>query len=364
MIALSRIDRYLIVQLAQGLAIATGVIAGTILLIDVVEQLRVLGGRVSTAGAVALTLLRFPNIFVQCLPFATTLGAMLTFLSLARRSELAVIRATGISAWRFLRPVMLIGGLLGVVSVLVLDPVAQHLSTTYDQLKLRWVAQTIGTQTPQNGIWLAQSDEASYTLISGATLDPTLSTLGDARFFIMSKRDDQVRFMRLLEARKAILKHGFWQLSEVRDVDPIGGVTKLETLAVPTDLPADRLTRVRDIRRAVNFWTLPKVLAQAREAGLSTHRLELKYWNYLCHPIFIVAMGLVGAAFSIRLVRLGGTARLIVMGSGATFLSYIFGNFANALAASQAVPPWLAACVPPLAALFAVCAMIAYREDG
>lgn len=364
MIPFRLIDRYLVLQLVQGLAIATGVISGTILLIDVVEQLRVLSGRVSTAGAVALTLLRFPNIFVQSLPFAMTLGAMLTFLNLARRSELAVIRATGLSAWRFLRPVMVIGVFMGILSVLVLDPVAQHLSATYDQLKLRWVSQAIGTQKPQNGIWFAQSDDTSYTLISGAKLDPTLSTISEARFIVMSKTADRFRFVRLLEARQAVLKPGFWQLTSVRDLDAIGGVTRLETLALPSDLPADQLTRVRDHNRAVNFWTAPHVLAQARDAGLSTHRLELKYWNYLCHPILIVAMGLLGAAFSVRPVRLGGTARLIALGASAAFMAYIFGNFCNALASSQAVPPWLAAGTPPLAALFAVCAMIAYREDG
>ena len=58
------------------------------------------------------------------MPFAVLVGAIGALLSLSRKSELAVMRAGGMSAWQFLRPGMTVAGVLGVLAVTVYNPMA------------------------------------------------------------------------------------------------------------------------------------------------------------------------------------------------------------------------------------------------
>ena len=68
----SRIQFYILRECLSGLALVLGILLIAILMIDVVEQLRTVGGDVSLSlfGALRLSLLKLPQIMEQTLPFA------------------------------------------------------------------------------------------------------------------------------------------------------------------------------------------------------------------------------------------------------------------------------------------------------
>ncbi len=71
-----------------------------------------------------MTLLRLPSFSELVLPFAVLIGTVGIFLMLSRSSELIVVRAAGISVWQFTLPAMIVAFLLGVVFVLLYNPIA------------------------------------------------------------------------------------------------------------------------------------------------------------------------------------------------------------------------------------------------
>ena len=135
----SKIQRYILKECLQGLALVLGILLLAILMIDVVEQLRTVGGdvRLSILGALKLSLMKLPQIVEQTLPFALLIASMMAFTRLNRRSELSIIRASGISAWRFLTPVMVLGVVLGLFTMMVLNPFAAKLSESFEQTRDR-----------------------------------------------------------------------------------------------------------------------------------------------------------------------------------------------------------------------------------
>src|SRR5258706_5881680 len=118
------------VYLAQRFVIA---ILGTFILcallvfmIDFVEQLRQAGkyGSVPATMLVWLALLRLPAYTEFLLAFAVLVGSIATLLMLSRKSELAVIRAAGMSVWQFLSPGVFVAFMLGALGITVYNPVA------------------------------------------------------------------------------------------------------------------------------------------------------------------------------------------------------------------------------------------------
>ena len=69
---LSRIQRYILKECLSGLVLVLGVLVLAILLIDVVEQMRTVGGDVSLSllSALRLSLMKLPLLIEQTLPFA------------------------------------------------------------------------------------------------------------------------------------------------------------------------------------------------------------------------------------------------------------------------------------------------------
>lgn len=97
-----------------------------IFMIDIVELLRQAGkfGRVPTFQIAYMALLRLPAYTEILLPFCVLVGAIGALLLLNRKSELAVMRAAGMSAWQFLRPGLIVSFLIGVVAVAAYNPLA------------------------------------------------------------------------------------------------------------------------------------------------------------------------------------------------------------------------------------------------
>ena len=78
----------------------------------------------------------------------------------------------------------------------------------------------------------------------------------------------------------------------------------------------------------------------------------------------LAAMAILGAAFSLRLMRLGGLAMLAASGVGLGFVLFFFNQFCGALGRADVIPPILAAWSPPVLALLSAFTLLCYTEDG
>ena len=80
-----------------------------------------------------MSLLKVPFLGQQAFPFAVLFGSMIAFLRMTRSSELVVARASGVSAWQFLVPVLAVSLILGIVQIGALNPLASALFSKYNR---------------------------------------------------------------------------------------------------------------------------------------------------------------------------------------------------------------------------------------
>ena len=95
-----------------------------IFMIDMVELLRQAGkyGRVPTGSLAWLALLRLPTYTEALMPFCVMAGSIGALMLLGRKSELIVMRASGMSVWQFLAPGIFIAFVIGVLAALAYSP--------------------------------------------------------------------------------------------------------------------------------------------------------------------------------------------------------------------------------------------------
>mgnify|MGYP003625947226 FL=1 len=369
----SRIQRYILRECLSGLALVLGVLLLAILMIDVVEQLRTIGSdvKLSLAGALRLSLMKLPLIMEQTLPFAILVASMLAFTRLNRRSELSIIRASGISAWRFLAPVIVMALVLGIFTTTVLNPFAAKLTESFELERARLLDD--GRQTmavSDTGVWLRQGDDSSQIVIharrveEGGIVLVDVKMIEEERLFAGNRPTNDYTFVRRIDATRAYLRNGFWQLENVVENVPNLPPERKANLAIPTSLDAVTLLDKFASPNTIGFWNLPRFVSQTQAAGLDASRYKMRWNSLMATPALFVAMGLIGAIVCLRLSRLGGTSRLLAIGSLMAVGLYFFTQFSSSLGATGAAPPVVAAWSPPLFVLFCTLTFLAYREDG
>ena len=183
-------------------------------------------------------------------------------------------------------------------------------------------------------------------------------------FIYTADSNGRLEFSRRIEAREAVLKRGFWQLTDAREAGAGQQAVRYRTLSIPSNLdPANAYEQFAE-PQSVPFWALPGAISRIERAGFTATSYRLRFQQLLAMPVLFAAMSVLGAAFSLRLMRLGGLAVLATSGVALGFLFFFFNELTAALGKAEVIPPFLAGWAPPILALLSAFTLLTYTEDG
>ena len=198
-----------------------------------------------------------------------------------------------------------------------------------------------------------------------ANLDAT--RLYDATFLITAPNAGPLR---RIDAEEAELVPGAWLLSGTKDwplgtsTNPERDATTAPTLRLPSDLTPERIRDSFGTPSAVAFWDLPGFISALKAAGFSARRHQVWFQMELALPVFLVAMVMIGASFTLRHQRGGRTGLMVLFAVLLSFAVYFIRNFAQVLGENGQLPAMLAAWAPPLAAIGLSLGFLLHQEDG
>ena len=364
---LGEIEKYVLRHTLYGVTAALTVISSMIILINFVELSRTVGGRAKDVTAVdilGLTLLQSPALILILLPFVFLFGVLGAYTNLNRRSELIAMRAAGVSAWRFILPSAAAAAAIGVVTVMALNPIASALNDRFVALRdSLWQEPQAGADKP---IWLRQGDGRSQIIIRAKRREPGPGVrLGDVSLWQAAVRaNGSLQLKRRFDAKTAELHSGRWILDGARAAEPGAVSETYSSLSLPSTLNERTALDKFAAPSSVPFWALPGVIAKTEKAGFSATSYRLKFQQLLATPLMFAGMAVLAAAFSLRLVRLGGLARLAASAVGLGFVIFFLNQLCNSLGRADVLPPFFAAWTPPLLALLSGLTLLCYTEDG
>ena len=151
-------------------------------LFDTIELLRRTSSEtsVSLSVVIAMAMFKLPYLAEQAVPFAVLFGGMMAFWRLNRHHEVVVVRATGMSAWEFLMPVLLIALGIGIVEVTIYSPFASTMLLHFERLEAQYTHGKESLAAISNeGLWLRQSTENGHYVLHAKTIQPQQMQLGD-----------------------------------------------------------------------------------------------------------------------------------------------------------------------------------------
>ena len=343
------------------------VFLGLIFLFDVIELLRRASGQddIGVSLILQMTLLKLPYLGQQASPFAVLFGAMIAFVRMTRNSELVVARASGVSAWQFLVPVLGVAFILGLLQISALNPFSSALLSKFDRLNAtHFKGQSNLLAVSANGLWLRQADKGGQSVIHSTklNLDGKSIQLQDVTVFIYEGVE---KYRQRMSAMAAELEDGFWHLRDVwiheRDKE-LPNHKNEHWLA--TDITLNNIHDSFASPETLSFWDLPEFIANLDRAGFSALRHRLHWHSLLAGPLLLVAMVLIGATFTLKQSQRTKTSFLIIGGVLAGFFLFFFSDVIFALGLRESIPVVLAAWTPSGISALLGLAMVFYLEDG
>jgi lipopolysaccharide export system permease protein len=338
-------------------------------LLDLVDELRRLDGDVSFGQVLQLVGLKLPEGLYQILPLVMILSTVGLFIAMARSSELVVTRAAGRSGLAALAAPLVVALLIGGLTVGMMNPIVAATSKRYGEL--REIYQNGGGASVlsigSEGLWLRQGGPQGQSVIHAARANAEASELFDVSFVTYAPDGGPVQ--RII-AQSALLRDGAWILHQAQawplsaGLNPEAGTRSHEVLELPSTLTRDSIRDRFGKPSAIPIWDMPAFITDLESAGFSARRHIVWLHMELARPVFLIAMVLVGAAFTMRPARLGRTGVAVLSSILLGFGLYYIRNFAQILGENGQLSPLIAAWVPPVASVLLALGMILHMEDG
>lgn len=350
------------------LSALTGVFLGIVflvLVIDFVELMRraadISNAKIGDLAAIAF--LRSPVYGEQILPFAALFGAMIAFLSLSRKSELVIARATGISVWQFSAPALVLALLTGVIFTTTFNPMSAKMKERADNIETK----IFGTRTQllqDNGagqIWFRQKNKNGEAIFRADAASEESTLLSRVTIFLF---DENHSFKERYEADTAKLSNGHWTLANARHFTLNDEPKTLSSTQIETSLTVDQVKEALSSAETIGFWQLPHIIERTKLVGLETHKYEMQYQTLLAKPLTLLAMVLIATSVSLSVFRFGGVFRMILSGIAAGFVLYVLSKLAGDLGEAGLLSPFVAAWLPSTLGAVVGTVVLLFREDG
>jgi lipopolysaccharide export system permease protein len=352
------------------------VFATLITLIDALELLRKAASKQIPIFVIFnMVLLKLPIIIQTILPFIVLVSAVLAYTTLARRSELVVIRAAGVSVWEFLTPSLLSAFLIGIFFMIVVNPVSSVMLIKYQELNAKYFENKQFIDVSDSGFWVKQQydilpqkkDEENNSKIDLVVHAENLKSLDNKVIlnnFEIYAFDSKDIFLFRIDSEEVEMIDNKWIIKKPK-------ITYRNNKSVTLDLyTLDSPLKENDIQnsfadpQAISFFKLPAFIKKLEESGFSAMQHILQWHKLLSAPFFYVGMVLVGAIFSLKAPRQGAIGFSISLSIVFGFIIYFLSNLVSSFGISGSIPVLVSAWTPVLITILIGTGLLLHYEDG
>jgi len=299
-----------------------------------------------------------PGRIYELLPVVVLIGSLYALTTLARNSEITVMRASGMSTSQMLRVL----GLVGLVFVILTFAIGEYVAPPAERAAQQWRLNATGSAVSQqlrSGLWVKDGSR----FINALTVMPD-HTLHQVRIF---EFDEERTLLSISEANKGRydMSRSNWQLEDVWQTRFSEGrveLARLDELVWHTELSPDELSALMMSPSHMSVGALYAFIQHLEENRQNANTYQIALWKKISYPFTVLVMLALALPFAFTHDRMGGVSAKVflgvMLGVGFHLLNGLFSN----LGVINGWPPILAALTPALIFLLAAAAMLYWVE--
>lgn len=291
-----------------------------------------------------------PSMLYQIAPLAVLIAVLVTFGSLNRNSEIIAMKATGISLYRLVAPVVCIASVLAVSLFLFDQYYLPQANRKQEALRA-----TIKGRPPQTFLhpeqqWIFGENKAGQPgrIYYYQFFDPDANEFANFTVFEFDPATFSIS-RRIFAARvtwNADQQVWNFQKGWVRDFNgPIQTAYREFSSATFPDISEEPAYFKKESLQSqeMNFGQLERYIRDLRQSGFDTMRLRVALWHKLAYPLVAIVMTVLAIPFALTMGRRGsltGVAVAIAIALAYWVIDGLFGAMGNVNYLPAALAAW------------------------
>lgn len=347
-------ERYLIRETLGAVLLVLVAFLALFGFFDMINELKdVRQGGYELRHAVAYVLLRLPGRAYELTPIAVLIGTLYALSTLARHSEINVLRVSGLSTHSLLLVLAKAATVFALLTLLFGEVVTPWSERIAQEMRLK-AMQSVVAKEFRSGLWL--KDGTTFVNVRNVSPDARLHGVRIFEF------DSNLRLKRLSEATEGeYLPPDAWRLhnvvtSELNDTATAATIDSQVEMRWRSALNPDILSVLLIVPERMSLPNLITYLRHLSENHQKTQRYEIALWKKIVYPLACLVMVALALPFGYTHSRVGGVSLKIFAGVMVGVLFHMLNGLFSSLGVINSWPPAASAVAP--SALFLVTAMV------
>jgi len=299
-----------------------------------------------------------PGRVYELLPVAVLIGTLYALTTLARHSEITVMRASGLSTARMLRTLASIGVIFVVMIFVFGEYIAPPAERAAQQWRLTATKSAVSNQL-RSGLWVKDGPR----FVNVRTVLPDRS-MENVRIFEFDERHVLLSISEAASGSYAAAEQG-WRLERVQQTRFFGDrteVVELPELQWRSDLTPEVLSVLMVVPERMSVTTLFAYVNHLRENRQNADRYEIALWKKIVYPFAALVMMALALPFAFQHDRMGGVSMKVFLGVMLGVGFHLLNGLFSSLGVINSWHPALAALTPSLLFLAAAAVMLFWVE--
>jgi len=326
---------------------------------DLIGELRNVGANYPLGRAILSVVLNLPGLVYELIPIAALIGALYALSTLARHSEITVLRASGLATGQLLLTLFRVAGLLALLTFVVGEAVVPLAERIGNEIKARAISQAVAQQGFTSGLWA--KDGRSFINIRAVMPD---SSLQEVRIYQFDQ-GNALESVTHADGAHFDADSAAWVLENVARTVLEGDSTRVEHLPSMPWKSAVTPDLLKVLVVSPERMTLIGLLSFTRHLAANkqqTERYEIAIWKKLVYPFAALVMVALALPFGYTHSRVGSVSLKIFAGVMLGILFYALNGLFSNLGIINSWPPLASAVAPSAMFLLAAAVMLWWVE--
>ena len=307
--------------------------------------------------AIAFVALRMPGRVYELMPIAVLVGTLYSLSTLARHSEITVLRASGLSTHKLLLTLIQVAAVFALFTFVVGEIIAPPSERAAQQLRLQQKGKAVG-QDLRSGLWV--KDERNFINVRRVLPDTRLQGIRIYDF------GDDAKLRSVTEAEEGIYEPpASWRLKGVvRTVlhDDRSELVSMPDMEWRSALNPDILAVLMVSPERMSLLNLSAYIRHLSENNQKTQRYDIALWKKIVYPLAALVMVALALPFGYTHNRVSGVSLKIFSGVMMGVLFHMLNGLFSNLGAINSWSPVISAMAPSALFMLAAAGMIWWVE--
>lgn len=359
------IFRYFFKKFWFYLFFASAIACTLIFILDITDLLRRSSHlpQISWGILFRIALLKLPYFYTLMLPFIVLFAAIFHLWLHNRKTELTVLKASGVSFRQILLPIICAVYTLAFLDISILNPLSRLLWSRHTSLDARYLQQQDQQfLVSEQGIWMRLVEHNHPRMYRIDRMNRDTGAMQNVTILVFNKQG--LRTLKQYHAKDGGLENGRLKLSSVWVVSRDGIPSFYDSLTLTTKLRKKDLEDRYLNPRYLSIWKIMDIIKLMKKSGLNPNEYWLQLQAEFARFFWLASLVLLAGIFMMRPPRetqsLVQAAKTLL----AAFALISLKDFLYALGLSGRLPIYLAAWAPVAINYMLTMALLLHYEDG